>query len=118
MFDEHFERSVDEVLYGVSLLQLGERVQKTCRVVTPVTFSEFIGSLFTPITIKCSMLSKILHSSSSNEDPECSICDSCYCHSINSTKSKDLNTQFNTSSYRSLLCEGFLLNLLEISLEH
>ena len=45
MFDEHFERSVDEILCGASLLQLGERVQQTFRVATPVTFSEFIGRI-------------------------------------------------------------------------
>ena len=28
MFDEHFKRSVDEILYGVSLLQLGEECKK------------------------------------------------------------------------------------------
>ena len=28
MFDEHFERSVGEVLYGASLLQLGEECRK------------------------------------------------------------------------------------------
>ena len=50
-------RGVDEILYSVSLLQLGEAVQKTFRVVTPVTFNEFMG-LFTPITIKWIMLSR------------------------------------------------------------
>ena len=45
MFDEHFERSVGEILYGVSLLQLGEECRKLCRVATPVTFSEFIGRI-------------------------------------------------------------------------
>ena len=45
MFDEHFDRSVGEVLYGVSLLQLGEAVQKTFRVATPVTFNKFIDRI-------------------------------------------------------------------------
>ena len=45
MFDEHFERSVGEILYGASLLQLREECRKLCRVATPVTFSEFIGRI-------------------------------------------------------------------------
>ena len=44
MFDEHVKRSVSEILYGASLLQLGEECKKT-RSTTPVTFSEFIGRI-------------------------------------------------------------------------
>ena len=49
-------------------------------------------NLFAPITIKRTMLSRMVNHSQSN-DPECSICDSCYCHGISSTQPKGLNTR-------------------------
>ena len=56
MFDEHFERSVGEILYGASLLQLGEGVQKTFRAATPVTdfliHTGFLLKSFPAVVIK------------------------------------------------------------------
>ena len=87
-----------------------KRVQKTCRVATPVTFNEFIGR----ICLHQSQLSG--HAAKNNldslsNDHECSICDNSNCSGIRSTQLKSINTRFHTLSYRSLLWEGFLLNL-------
>ena len=51
MFDEHFERSVDEILYDVSLLQLGEMQKTSC--CYPGHFQQiYRQNLFAPITIE------------------------------------------------------------------
>ena len=52
MFDEHFERSVGEILYGDSLLQLGEECKKFV-VLPPRSLStNLFAELLAPITIE------------------------------------------------------------------
>ena len=59
MFDEHFERSVSEVLYGASLLQLREASAKNLSCCHPGHFQRiYWQNLLAPITIELSCCQK------------------------------------------------------------